>query len=154
MPIAERGLKAAPVPTAQGPSAATLSPRTERPTTFASGRYQVQKFLGEGGDKCVYLAHDAVLDRDVALAVINGEGLDETSRARIAREARAMGFLGDHPYILPIHDLGEEEGHAPDVVVRAVKEAAERRAGEHPGSVGRGQQGSAYWVWHIRRQEC
>ena len=108
--IAERGLKASPRLTAQGPSAATLSPTAEQPSSFASGRYQVREFLGEGGKKRVYLAHDSVLDRDVALAVIKTEGLDDTSRARITREARAMGRLGDHPHILTIHGLGEEDG--------------------------------------------
>ena len=46
----------------------------------------------------------------MALSVIKSEGLDETSRARISREAQAMGRLGESPYILPIHDLGEEGG--------------------------------------------
>ncbi|MCH8224285.1 MAG: serine/threonine protein kinase, partial [Chloroflexi bacterium] len=80
------------------------------PTSFANGRYQVKEFLGEGGKKKVYSAHDSVLDRDVALAVIKAEGLDDASRARVTREARAMGRLGDHPNVLPIHDLGEENG--------------------------------------------
>ncbi len=80
------------------------------PTSFASGRYQVKDFIGEGGKKRVYRAHDSVLDRDVALAVIKTEGLDPTSRVRIAREAQAMGRLGDHPHVLSIHDLGDESG--------------------------------------------
>ncbi|MCH8236188.1 MAG: hypothetical protein IIC29_08705, partial [Chloroflexi bacterium] len=33
------------------------------PTSFANDRYQVSKFLGEGGKKRVYLAHDTLLDR-------------------------------------------------------------------------------------------
>ena len=66
--------------------------------------------MGEGGKKKVYSAHDSTLDRDVALAVIKAEGLDDASRARVTREARAMGRLGDHPNVLPIHDLGEENG--------------------------------------------
>jgi len=41
-------------------------PSTIEPTSFAEGRYQVKKFLGEGGKKKVYLTHDAKLDRDVA----------------------------------------------------------------------------------------
>ena len=77
-----------------------------QPTSFANGRYQVKEFLGEGGKKRVYQAHDTVLDRDVALAVIKVEGLDPTSRVRITREAQAMGRLGDHPHVLSIHDLG------------------------------------------------
>ena len=74
--IAERGLKATPALAAQNPSAAALSPTVEQPTTFANGRYQVSEFLGEGGRKRVYQAHDTSLDRDVALAVIKTEGQD------------------------------------------------------------------------------
>ena len=93
------------------PSPPTITVRqTIHPTSFANGRYQVKEFLGEGGKKKVYSAHDSTLDRDVALAVIKAEGLDDASRARVTREARAMGRLGDHPNVLPIHDLGEENG--------------------------------------------
>ena len=113
---AERGLAESSTPQTAPQSGVTVSSRPQTrpsesgPTSFASGRYQVREFLGEGGKKRVYLAHDSVLDRDVALAVIKTEGLDETSRARVTREARAMGRLGDHPHVLPIHDLGEENG--------------------------------------------
>ncbi len=51
----------------------------EQPTSFANGRYQVQRFLGEGGKKKVYLAQDTTLDREVAFALIKTEGLDDTS---------------------------------------------------------------------------
>src|SRR3989304_1161991 len=54
-----------------------------QPTSFAGGRYKVKKFLGEGGKKKVYLAHDTTLDRDVAFALIKTEKLDEVPRARI-----------------------------------------------------------------------
>ena len=82
--------------------------RPAEPTSFANGRYQVQRFLGEGGKKKVYLAHDSTLDRDVAFALIKTEGLDETSRTRIQREAQAMGRLGSHPHIVTVFDLGAE----------------------------------------------
>jgi hypothetical protein len=68
----------------------------------------VKKFLGEGGKKRVYLAHDTLLDRDVAFALIKTEGLDDVGRDRIAREAKAMGRLGAHPQIVSVFDLGEE----------------------------------------------
>ena len=80
------------------------------PTSFADGRYQVKRFLGEGGIKLVYLAHDTTLDREVAFALIKTEGLDETSRTRITREAQAMGRLGAHPHIMTVFDLGEHGG--------------------------------------------
>ncbi|MFQ6029544.1 MAG: serine/threonine-protein kinase, partial [Dehalococcoidia bacterium] len=82
----------------------------EQPTSFANGRYEVKRFLGEGGKKKVYLAHDALLDRDVAFALIKTEDLDEVSRTRITREAQAMGRLGSHPHIVTVFDLGEHEG--------------------------------------------
>jgi serine/threonine protein kinase len=54
-----------------------------QPTSFAAGRYQVLRFLGEGSKKKVYLAHDTRLDRDVAFALIKTEGLDAAARERI-----------------------------------------------------------------------
>ena len=68
------------------------------------------RFLGEGGKKKVYLAHDSLLDREVAFGLIKTDGLDEIGRERIIREAQAMGRLGAHPHIVSIFDLGEHEG--------------------------------------------
>ena len=93
--------------------ASRCPPRSEpsdEPTSFADGRYDVKELLGEGGKKLVYLAHDNTLDREVAFALIRTEGLDETSRTRITREAQAMGRLGAHPHIVTVFDLGEHEG--------------------------------------------
>jgi tetratricopeptide (TPR) repeat protein len=97
------------------PQSATPTPLSI-PTSFANGRYQVKEFLGEGGKKKVYLVHDTLLDRDVAFALIKTEKLDDATRARVNREARAMGRLGDHPNIVTIHDIGEHEGQ-PYIVI-------------------------------------
>ncbi len=86
------------------PATATL------PSSFASGRYNVRRFLGEGAKKRVYLAHDEKLDRDVAFALIKTEGIDAQGLARVRREAQAMGRLGDHPHIVTIYDVGEDGG--------------------------------------------
>ena len=67
---------------AVAPARATTSTPTPPPAqtmSFANGRYQVKRFLGEGGKKKVYLAQDTTLDREVAFALIKTEGLDETS---------------------------------------------------------------------------
>ena len=107
-----RALHDSAPPTTSEPTAPTpptaADTTSAQPTSFADGRYQVQRFLGEGGKKKVYLAHDATLDRDVAFALIKTEGLDETSRTRIQREAQAMGRLGSHPHIVTVFDLGQE----------------------------------------------
>ncbi len=95
---------------------------TAQPTSFAGGRYEVRRFLGEGGKKRVFLAHDTRLDRDVAFALIKTEGLDDIGRERIVREAQAMGRLGAHPHIVTIFEIGEEpstgsgQGPSPYVV--------------------------------------
>jgi eukaryotic-like serine/threonine-protein kinase len=97
--------------TSSQPAAAPAAPSAPPlPTSFAGGRYEVQCFLGEGGRKRVYLAHDAKLDRDVAIAVIKTEGLDADGLTRVRREAQAMGRLGDHPHIVTVHDIGDEDG--------------------------------------------
>ena len=56
------------------------------PSAFGAGRYEVKRFLGEGGKKKVYLAHDTLLDRDVAFALIKTEVL--FPRFRLSAEAR------------------------------------------------------------------
>jgi len=94
---------------AAGTRTPTPQPSPALPTSFGGGRYRVQRFLGEGGGKRVYLAHDDRLDRDVAIAIIKTEGLDADGLARVRREAQAMGRLGDHPHIVTIHDIGEED---------------------------------------------
>ncbi len=86
----------------------TPTPSPALPASFASGRYQVKGFLGEGGRKRVYLAHDEKLDRDVAVAVIKTDGLDEAGLSRVKREAQAMGRLGDHPNIVTVFDIGDD----------------------------------------------
>ena len=92
----------------QQQAGAAPPPGSATPHSFVSGRYSVRRFLGEGGKKKVYLAHDNTLDRDVAFALIKTEGLDDVARERVAREAQAMGRLGSHPHIVTVFDLGEE----------------------------------------------
>ncbi|MCH8066477.1 MAG: protein kinase, partial [Chloroflexi bacterium] len=75
------------------------------PDSFGDGRYQVQRFLGEGGVKRVYLARDTKLDSNVAVAAIK-EDLGPEAVARIQREVQSMVRLRDHPHIANIHDIG------------------------------------------------
>ncbi|HEX5939444.1 MAG TPA: tetratricopeptide repeat protein [Dehalococcoidia bacterium] len=70
----------------------------------------MKRYLGEGGRKKVYLAHDTLLDRDCALAVIRVDGLDSDGLQRVRREAQTMGRLGSHPNIVSVFNLGEEDG--------------------------------------------
>ena len=109
---AERAAGASDGPIAYTPApvpASVPTPVLTQPTSFANGRYQVKDFLGEGGKKKVYLAHDTLLDREVAFALVKTEGLDDAGRSRIQREAQAMGRLGSHPHIVTVFDLGQEQ---------------------------------------------
>jgi len=91
-------------------SSGTSSPEPSLtlPASVAAGRYEVKSFLGEGGRKRVYLARDTRLGRDVAVAMIKTEGLDSDGLERVQREAQSMAQLGDHPNIVTVHDIGEE----------------------------------------------
>jgi hypothetical protein len=92
----------------QEPAPAT-SPSSLSSSLVAS-RYQILRYVGEGGKKRVYLARDSRLDREVALSFIKTESLDEAGLVRLRREAQAMGRLGDHPNIVTVFDVGDENG--------------------------------------------
>jgi eukaryotic-like serine/threonine-protein kinase len=81
---------------------------------FAGGRYRVERFLGEGAHKRVYLAHDVALDREVAFALIGGEAINAGRADRVRREAVTMGRLAGHPNVVT-YDAGEDGG-APYIV--------------------------------------
>src|SRR3712207_6146198 len=57
---------------------------------IGDGRYVLDRFLGEGARKRVYLARDTALDREVAVAIVKTTGLDAHGRTRVQREAQAM----------------------------------------------------------------
>ena len=72
-------------------------------------RYEIVRPLGSGGVADVYLAHDEVLDRDVALKMLNRErSRDEEFVERFRREAKSAAALS-HPNIVSIYDRGESE---------------------------------------------
>ncbi|HZA27412.1 MAG TPA: Stk1 family PASTA domain-containing Ser/Thr kinase [Actinomycetota bacterium] len=75
--------------------------------TTVDGRYQIVARIASGGMGEVYRAHDAVLDRDVALKILHTTlAGDDAFIDRFRREARAAGLLG-HPNIVAVHDWGE-----------------------------------------------
>ena len=69
-------------------------------------RYEITGVAGHGGMGTVYVARDHVLDRDVAVKVIDLADLKGSRAARLEREARILARL-DHPGIVPIHDAGQ-----------------------------------------------
>ena len=74
------------------------------------GRYEIVKSIGEGGMANVYLAHDKILDRKVAIKVLRGDlANDEKFIRRFQREAQSVANLS-HPNIVEVYDVEEEEG--------------------------------------------
>ena len=75
-----------------------------------SGRYKILDMIGGGGMANVYLAHDMILDRDVAVKMLRLDfANDEEFIRRFHREAQAATSLV-HPNIVSIYDVGEEDG--------------------------------------------
>ena len=93
------GLPAVPVPAGTGPTS---------PTVF--GRYEVRRSLGAGGFGDVYLGHDTLLDRPVAIKVLRaGSAHSLGERDPALQEARKLAHLR-HPGIVAVHDVGVHGG--------------------------------------------
>jgi serine/threonine protein kinase len=71
--------------------------RALEPPDLSGTRYTLKRELGRGGMGIVYEVEDAVLQRPLALKVMNEE--------RMWREARLIAGL-EHPGIVPVHDAG------------------------------------------------
>ena len=94
------------------------------------GRYQILKRLGGGGFGEVFLGHDAMIHRDVAIKVFNPkdenliafatssseEGLN-VLRERFLNEARILGSLENAGYVVNVLDFGELDDGSPFYVM-------------------------------------
>jgi serine/threonine protein kinase len=75
------------------------------------GKYRILELVGEGAMGVVYRAQDSVLDRAVAIKVMNDSiARQDDLRKRFLHEAQAAGSL-QHPNVVCIYDLGEADGH-------------------------------------------
>jgi serine/threonine-protein kinase len=86
-----------------------MSDPVARLNAALSGRYRLERQLGEGGMATVYLASDLKHDRKVALKVLKPELAAVVGAERFLAEIRTTANL-QHPHILPLHDSGEADG--------------------------------------------
>jgi tetratricopeptide (TPR) repeat protein len=74
-----------------------------------SDRYRLVRVIGRGGMGVVYEARDERLDRLVAVKILSVPTIDDRTRERFLREARAAAAL-NHPNVVAVHDAGEASG--------------------------------------------
>ena len=77
----------------------------------ASGKYTIKRKIGSGGMGMVYEAVDQSLERKVAIKKMNDEiKVNEREKQRFLQEARMVALL-QHPNIVEIYTIFEEEGN-------------------------------------------
>lgn len=86
-----------------------------------ANRYRLLDELGRGGMGTVWRAEDLLTRRDVALKRLRAEFVqDARLRRRLRREARAVARL-EHPNIVRLYDMGEDDAGAPFLAMEMVR---------------------------------
>ncbi|HOT93168.1 MAG TPA: protein kinase [Anaerolineae bacterium] len=89
--------------------------------TILNQRYRLVELVGAGGMATVYRGEDLLLERKVAVKFLREPfASDPDFRQRFLGEARAAARL-DHPNIVRIYDVGEDEGNHPYIVMEIVE---------------------------------
>lgn len=84
------------------------------------GKYQIESLVGRGGMAAVYRAHDTVLNRSVAIKVLNPAlGMDPRAVERFRREAVTAANL-EHPAIVRVFDV-QQSGSVHYIAMRFVQ---------------------------------
>jgi serine/threonine protein kinase len=90
------------------------------------GRYKIKEELGHGEMGAVYRAFDPSFNREVAIKVLPLELMRNLKiLARFRRELKMIALL-EHPAIVPVYDVGEENGQ-PYYVMRYMSGGSLRR---------------------------
>jgi serine/threonine-protein kinase len=89
--------------------------------TLLAGRYLIEEPIGEGGMAIVYRARHKLVERDVAVKVMNPIlASDPVVRERFRREARSAQKLA-HPNIIEIFDQGDTEDGTSYIVMELLR---------------------------------
>lgn len=87
------------------------------------GKWRLERKIGEGGMGTVYLAHDLVLDRKVAIKLLSSALIHDAELVgRFEREGRLTAGL-EHPNIVPVYSIGRSEGR-PFMVMKYLEGSA------------------------------
>ncbi len=95
--------------------------RDERIGALLKGRYQVESRLGEGGMATVYRARNTLVEREVAVKIMDSMlATDPSLKERFRREAKNAAAVA-HPNIIDILDHGEAEDGTPFLVMELLE---------------------------------
>jgi hypothetical protein len=99
------------------------------------GKYEIVRSIGKGAMGMVYLAHDTVLERDVALKVMVAQIADDPELIqRFAREAKAVAKM-THPNVVTVFDLGTHIDGSPLCLARIPSSSFGRRYALRPSQL-------------------
>ena len=87
-----------------------VSELQERVQAAVGSGYRVERELGGGGMRRVFLATEIALDRAVVVTLLAPELTSELMSARFRREFQETAVLGQHPHILPVLSTGTNGG--------------------------------------------
>ena len=73
------------------------------------GRYQLDQSVGEGAYGTVYRAHDTLLDRTVAIKLLNKQAVGKDNPAASLQEAKTLAKL-NHPNIVTLFEISDHDG--------------------------------------------
>jgi len=77
--------------------------------TLIGGRYNLYDFLGGGGMAEVFLAHDEVLERDVALKILKKQYAENEEFVELFRREAQRAASLNHPNLVAVYDWGSSE---------------------------------------------
>jgi eukaryotic-like serine/threonine-protein kinase len=103
---------------AETPPQIPLGAASEAPQRILAGRYRLLEPLGAGGMSVVWRGRDEILERAVAVKLLN-DPVDPVLRNRLRTEARAAAAL-NHPGIAQVYDYGEADSNEPYLVMELV----------------------------------
>lgn len=96
-------------------------PAPQKELTGRIGKYEILRPVGRGAMGMVYLAHDTILERDVALKVMVAQiASDPELKGRFEREAKAVAKM-THPNVVMVFDLGYHTDGSPFIAMELLK---------------------------------
>ena len=101
----------------------SLHPGQPAPGDWIGKKYRLKELRGAGGMGTVWVAHNAVLDIDVALKLMRFEQFRADPKRifrRLLQEARAAARL-EHPAIVRVFDFGLTDAGSPYIVMELLR---------------------------------